>query len=196
MTAPATFDYTLGMGGYVFDPGGANIICNAARAKGFRVPSPFQQSRIELVRNDIKSRPLTEQIFYAGDSCGANKGAWVATAVYPRKITGMYLIQPSFWCNAGEPAIPDNVEEVIVWYGSWAMTGGLGVYKPPLKVPPKLLPGEDLYDGKWRTGNNGKTRIRYIYRNWFHPDDNDPYIDSMIIERLVALRASNEPKAA
>lgn len=186
----STLVYTLGMGGYIFDPGGANEIVAMAKKAGFHAPPPFQQSNIEVVRAYIKALPADEQIFYAGDSCGANKAAWVAAAVYPRKIAGMYLIQPSFYCNAGEPSIPDNVEEVIVWYGSWAMTFGLGVYKPPLRLPPVLKQGEDLYDGQWHTGNNGKTRIRYIYRNWWHPDDNDPYIDGMLIGRMKALKVA------
>jgi len=183
----ATGVYTLGMGGYIFDPGGANQIVAEWKAAGFRAPPPFQQSNIQAVVSYIKLLPHDEQVFYAGDSCGANKAAWVAAAVYPRKIAGMYLIQPSYWCNAGEPAIPDNVEEVIVWYASWATTLGLGVYKPQLRVMPNVA---NVYDGNWHVGNNGKTRVRYIYRNWVHPDDNDPYIQGMILSQMKVDRAA------
>ena len=183
----ATLVYTLGMGGYIFDPGGALQIVAEAKAAGFHAPPPFQQSNIMAVRNYIKALPAEEEVFYAGDSCGANRAAWVAEAVYPRKIRGMYLIQPSYWCNAGEPPIGDNVEEVIVWYSSWLTTGGLGVYKPPLKEMPRVA---NVYDGNWHVGNGGKTRVRYIYRNWAHPDDNDPYIQGMLLSRMKADRAA------
>ncbi len=48
---------------------------------------------------------------------------------------------------------------------------GLGAYPLPLDVPPVVPPGQNLYDGRWRTGNNGKTQVRYVQIEAPHPDD-------------------------
>jgi hypothetical protein len=163
-----------GLGGAALDPvGGLATLARKIAALGIVTPPPYDEGNIQLVANAIKNLPAAAPLIVGGDSCGANRSPWVAAAIYPRRIDYMFCIQASDYCNEGCPPIGDNVGEVCVFYSDLASTFGFGTFKPPLAMPPTVGPGEDLYDGKTRVGNNGKTRIRYLYVSAPHPDDQD-----------------------
>jgi acetyl esterase/lipase len=134
---------------------------------------PYDYTNAQAIVDWIKTLPQGVQIFLIGDSCGANILAWIAAEVAPRKLAGIFPVQASVYCNSNCPPIGANVENASIVFSDWVHTGGLGVFQPPLLVPPTLAEGEDLYDGKWRVGNNGKTKVRYLYVPAAHPDDND-----------------------
>lgn len=167
---PATLEYVLGLGGFWLDPGGAATICRRVSALGIRVPTPFPQNNLQPVYDAIRRVPPTDKLILGGDSCGCTRIIQLAADIHPRPVDYMFCIQPSYWCQAGSVPIGDNVQEVVVFYSSWALTWGLGVYKPPLRIPPV---GASIYDGQTRFGNNGKTRVRYCYVPDLHPADND-----------------------
>ena len=88
------------MGGYYLDPGGATQIHKEINAlKGTFCPLPFQYTECDKVAYQIKHLALDEIIVVSGDSCGANRLAWIAAAVYPRKIALLYVINASIYCN-------------------------------------------------------------------------------------------------
>jgi hypothetical protein len=163
-----------GLGGSALDPvGGLATLARKIAALGINTPPPYDEGNIQAVADAIKKTPAPTLLAVGGDSCGANRSPWVAAATYPRKIDYMFCIQASQYCNDGCPPIGDNVAEVCVFYSDLASTLGLGTFKPPLATPPVVGAGEDLYDGKIRVGNNGKTRVRYLYVSAAHPDDQD-----------------------
>jgi hypothetical protein len=176
MTIPDTeMEYVLGLGGFWLDPGGAATICRRAQVMGIHVPTPYPQNSLHLVYDSVKALPVARKLIMAGDSCGCTRIIQIAKDVHPRVIDAMYCIQPSFYCQAGSVPVSDNVRNLTVFYSNWALTWGLGVYKPPLEIPPTVEGGGSLYDGQWRTGNGGKTKARYLYVPDLHPADDDRY---------------------
>jgi hypothetical protein len=169
----ATLEYILGLGGFLLDPGGASTLCRRVSSLGVSVPTPYPQNNLQPVYDAVKAVPSGNKLFLAGDSCGCTRIIQIAKDIYPRVVDGLYCIQSSYWCQMGSVPIGDNVKEAIIFYSSWLLTGGLGVYKPPLVVPPTLAKGESLYDGKTRVGNNGRTKVTYLYVPDLHPGDND-----------------------
>src|ERR1700677_1328455 len=169
----ATLEYVLGLGGFYLDPGGAATICRRVSSLGVKVPAPYPQNNLQPVYNAVRQVPITTKLIFGGESCGCTRIIQLAKDIHPRTVDYMFCIQPSYWCQAGAVPIGDNVKEVVVFYSSWSLTWGLGVYKPPLEIPPTAITGENIYDGKIRTGNGGKTTIRYCYVPDLHPADND-----------------------
>lgn len=169
----ATMEYVLGLGGLLLDPGGASALCRRVTALGVNVPTPYPQHNLRPVYDAIKGIPCGDKLYLSGDSCGCTRIIQLAKAISPRAVDGLYCIQSSYWCQMGAVPIGDNVKEAIIFYSSWLLTGGLGVYKPSLVVPPKVATGESLYDGKTRVGNNGRTKVTYLYVPNLHPGDND-----------------------
>lgn len=155
---------------------------SAGGAYDINTPPLFQE---ELVGNGnpnqdvaayLATRPAGELILYASDSCGANKASWVATKMKSlgRSIAYMALIQPSAWCNAGEPLMPDNVKEYLNIYASCLLTLGLGCYKvQPVNTLNEHGVAQTLrYPGAYQV-NNGRTLARYVHVDDIHPGDTD-----------------------
>jgi hypothetical protein len=167
----ATLEYILGLGGFALDPGGAATICRRTAALGVNVPTPYPQNNLQPVYDAVQKLPAAERLFLAGDSCGVTRIVALANDIPDRVITGMYCIQGSFWCKGWPaPTIGPNVRNVIVFYSSWMLTGGLGVWCPQCAV---MDPSINYYDGKPHPANNGKTLITYLYVPDLHPGDTD-----------------------
>lgn len=183
-------DLIYGLGGSSLDPaGGLATLQRKIAALGIHVPGvPWNENDIEAVATHVKLHPPGSIVIIGGDSCGANKSPWVAQAVYPKRVDLMFCIQASEYCNDGCPPIPDNVAAAIVFYSNALLTGGLGTFKPPLAVPPVVAANEDLYDGKIRLGNNGKTWVQYLYVPAPHPDDADvANVQTPILDAIKAI---------
>lgn len=160
----------------------ATKVPELAASGGITVPGLFRQAAVGNgnpsydVAAYIATRPRDEIILYAADSCGANKFAWVASKLKSlgRKVHYAALIQPSTWCNAGEPNIPDNVEEFVNIYASAILTLGLGNKKvQPVNTLNEHGVHQTLrYPGNYQV-NNGRTLARYVYVNDVHPGDTD-----------------------
>ena len=104
-----------GLGGSLLDPiGGMAAISQKCQAMGLVGQlTPYDYTDTSMV-SWIKGLPPNDPLFLIGDSCGANRLPWIAEAVYPRKVTAIYPIQASVYCNAGCPDIPDNVENALI----------------------------------------------------------------------------------
>lgn len=209
----ASICYVLGMGGWALDPGGAATIYQkfcalfmklpkwfdhkttrlhfAATLPGkVNVPYPFTEEAVGLggqadIMTYVKSRPKTEVFFLIGDSCGANKLAWIAQALknLGYKVAYMCMLQASAWCQGSSiPGVPDNVGEYLNIYASCLLTIGLGCYKPQ----PQSLAGKSgvsralSYPGQYWV-NEGKTLARYMNINDVHPGDTDSATQNIII---------------
>jgi hypothetical protein len=191
MTSHVTFIYLLGMGGMMFEtPGGAITIRRKVNAlHGTYCPLLLEYTDQDKAAALIREAHPDEKIMLAGDSCGGNRIAYVAAAVYPRPIEYMAVINASMWCNLNCPPVPDNVKEVYDVYGGF-QTFGLSQFETPLQVPP---PKWDFNDGKNRigVGNHGKTKITYKYVDAPHPDDWDViHVHDPIVEKAKELIAS------
>lgn len=193
IVAPGYFGCVYGLGGSMLDPAGGMA---TLETKGGVLPGmttaaqPWDQNNVQGLADHIKALPASTQIFLTGDSCGANKLPWVAAAISPLKVSGMWPIQASVFCNAGCPPIGSNVQEATVVFSDYIHTGGLGVFCAPLEVPPVVAAGETIDDGKVRVGNNGHTKIRYVYIPAAHPDDQDPVVQDMVIAGIKRIRAN------
>jgi len=172
-----TFVYMLGMGGLSLDNAmsggrGATLLRKKVNMlHGTYCPPLLEFTQEGTAAQIIKDTNEFEKIVLVGDSCGANRLSWIATAVHPRPIDYMFAIQASNWCNLGCPPVPDNVKEMVNVYGG-IQTFGLGQFEPPLQVPPTKW---DVHTDtlKVGVGNNGKTKATYHYVNAPHPDDWD-----------------------
>ena len=161
----------FGAGGSMLDPaGGMRTISQKCAARGLVGQlEPYNYTDTAMV-DWIKSQPADLPLFLIGDSCGANRLPWIADAIAPRKVTGMFPVQASIYCNAGCPTIGANVENALIIYSDWAHTGGLGVFIAQLAEMPT---DPNLADGGWHLGNKGHTRYKQLFVPAPHPDDND-----------------------
>lgn len=129
------------------------------------------QRRFDDVRR-IKHLNPAAKIALGGDSLGDNElGDDVAYLEQVGiEVDLIFGFQGSEWGKHTQ--ITANVKKALIIYNPNAiMTAGLGAYALPLVEPPVVAPGESLYDGKWRTGNGGKTQVRYVQIEAPHPDD-------------------------
>src|SRR5579885_902433 len=166
--------FLRGWGGRLFDNvGGADLLIRRIAALGVRVMD-CSWSAPQPAISAIEQLSADAPVFLVTVSCGANAASYVEAAVRPRRVAYSARIQPSKLCQAfWMPRIPDNVAETLVIYGSCLKTLLFGCYKPDLVVPPNVPPGQSLYDGRSRVGNNGRTIVRYVFVNALHPADFD-----------------------
>lgn len=181
----AAAEWLLGMGGKVLDPkyGATYFLRELAKlSPGLLVPPPYDYTNAPQVAAEIKKLPLSVLLFLFGDSCGANRLSYLLKLIHPRKVEYAAFVQASSLCNAGCPPIPDNVELVDVFYNDWwrSIPPFLGNYKPQLEHPPA---GKITYPGVY-TGNNGKTKIRYIYAPGSHPGDDLASTRTQMLSRV------------
>lgn len=176
--------FVRGWGGRIFDnSGGADLMISRMGAldpKMAVLDCKWNEQPRTVARVAADFKRNGGPVCGVGVSCGANMLSWIQTELKKLKIDVAYAawIQPSNWCGKypAWPAIPDNVEEAIVFYGG-LITLGFGTYKPPLVVAPVPKPPPDpklgLYDGKQRVGNMGKTKITWMPNSDVHPADFD-----------------------
>jgi hypothetical protein len=201
MTVKAALAPGYGLGGVDLDPpGGQRLILQKGHAMGLIVPpAPFSQATPQDMAAWLKKQSEDTLLFIEGDSCFANKVAWVAAEVYPRKIAGLYSIQASIYCNTGCPHIGPNVERALIIYSDFIHTGGLGTYIPIPEIMPDH-PMPELYkpaDSGWHLANKGKTLYRRIYVPAHHPDDEDvERVQNPIFADIRAVLAAHQPKVA
>lgn len=167
----------FGLGGSVLDPaGGMRTISQKCAALGLQGQlEPWQYTDVFAIEAWIKPLPVLAPLFLIGDSCGANRLTWLARAIAPRKVTGLYPIQASTYCRNSSPdddAIGPNVENAIVIFSDWAHTGGLGIFVAPLAA------------------GNDKTKYTQKFVPAPHPDDQDvANVQNPIFASIKALMA-------
>ena len=173
---------SYGMGGDAIDAaassgGGEDYL--KARCKKLpnvhTVNSVYQWSDTQQRYNDvraIKRANPSAKIVLVGDSLGDNE---IGDDLAYLEQAGIEVdlvcgFQGSVWGKHTQ--ITANCKRALIIFNPvWLETMGLGDYPLPLVKPPILKDGESLFDGKWRTGNDGKTQVRYVQIEAPHPDD-------------------------
>jgi hypothetical protein len=176
-----------GLGGNVLDPAGGEATINAkAAARDLTVHSrPYDYTAWQAIVSEILAYTKAEPgkpIFAAADSCGANILPFIMSKVPAVSFELACMIQASMYCNnspeGGQyPPIKKNCRRALVYYSSFALTGGLGCFQPqPETTPPK----PQIVANGWHVMNGGSTLYQAIYRPAPHPDDQDPIIHGAI----------------
>lgn len=162
-------------GGRVLDnAGGQDVLVRRISELGCDVVCHDWNKRSDAV-HDVAQRYKGQLLCGVGVSCGANALTAVAREI-GMTINYCAWVQPSRWCGMypAWPAIPSNIKEAFVIYGSCARTLGFGCYCPPCEQQPALIaPDKSLYDGKWRMANKGKTSVCWKFVDDLHPADFD-----------------------
>jgi len=176
-----------GLGGNMLDPAGGEATINAkAAARGLTVHSqPYAYTDTQAMVDEINAYRKAEPgkpLFIAGDSCGANVIPYIIAKTPNATYDLAAMIQASMYCNnspeGGQyPLIKKNCSRALVYYSSFALTGGLGCFQPqPETVPSK----PQIVANGWHVVNGGSTLYQAIYRPAPHPDDQDPLIHGAI----------------
>jgi|GEM_PF-3008312 hypothetical protein len=178
MTIATHVAISFGLGGSAVDDAisggyGENYLVRRCRAlpNADVMNSPYEWSDAQKIYDDIMRHPPTDRFALVGDSLGDNELGDILAALKGRRTVDLIGgFQGSEWGK--HTTIPDNCRKAILIFNPiWFETMGLGAYPLPLDVPPVVPPGQNLYDGRWRTGNNGKTQVRYVQIEAPHPDD-------------------------
>lgn len=172
---PAKAVVSFGMGGAFLDPTyGERWFVERLRAQGVHCADPYQWNDTQKIVDDLLSTPAHWVLAVFGDSLGACEAPHMAQYVAGRRmIDCIGGFQPSFW---GEHIyVPSNVREAICEYDpSFIFTIGLGGYRW------KAAPG------------NTVTKMEYIPKIAFHPDDNDIPVQNVFLDMV---RRHRTPKA-
>lgn len=163
----------FGLGGSELDPGGQAEIIQKAKARDLSCPdTAYQYTDTQAIQDAIlafvKAYPGLP-IFSEGDSCGANVQSQILAYCAPIKIDLVGCIQASQYCNFNYPNIGPNCKRIMIFYSSWILTGGLGVFIPQ----PQSVPANPIVRGDWHVVNNGQTLYQARYVPAPHPDDQD-----------------------
>lgn len=129
------------------------------------------QQIVDDIRAVKRANPKAK-IAIGGDSLGDNELGDIVAALAEIgiEVDLIFGFQGSEWGK--HTKITANVKRALIIFNPVGIeTGWLGAYALPLVEPPVVAEGEDLYDGKWRTGNGGKTQVRYVPIQAPHPDD-------------------------
>jgi hypothetical protein len=166
---------SYGMGGKAIDEsasggGGEDYLVARLEAIGVKtINSPYNWYQTQTIVDDVlQVIPKDARIALVGDSLGDNELGDILAALKGRRTIDLIGgFQGSEWGK--HTTIPgDCAKAIIIYNPNVLMTGGLGAYALPLDVPPDV---PSLYDGRWYTGNNGKTQVRYVQIEAPHPDD-------------------------
>ena len=176
-----------GLGGNMLDPAGGEATINAkAAARGLTVHStPYAYTATQAIVDEIAAYMKAEPgkpLFICGDSCGANVIPYIIAKTPSASYELACMIQASMYCNTSPeggqyPPIKQNCRRALVYYSSFALTGGLGCFQPqPETVPAK----PQIVANGWHVVNDGSTLYQAIERDRPHPDDQDPAIHTAI----------------
>jgi len=157
-TLPATCIMFFGLGDGATDPEtGEPLLAQKMRAQGVKVPTIIDYDSQQTGIDMIAKLPADEVLFLCAISCGANRLSIVASNIKNRRIAGMYMIAPSYWCNAGCPDVPDNAPNAWVFNGPWYLS---------------LPPGLSSYVPK-RVAGSTQPPIKRRWSQTWHPCDSD-----------------------
>ncbi len=169
---------SYGMGGKAIDEaassgGGEDYLVGRLKSVGIKtINSPYNwYQTATIVADATQIVPITAKLALFGDSLGDNELGDILAELEGKRVADLIVgFQGSEWGR--HTTIPDNCKKAVIIYNPDAFeTAGLGAYPLPLDVPPIVPEGQSLYDGTWRTGNNGKTLVRYVQIQAPHPDD-------------------------
>jgi len=172
-TPKGLFIPVFGLGGTALDPGGQAQFIGKAKARRLECPDvAYQYTDTQAIQATILSfarRFPHLPIFSEGDSCGANVQAQILANCAPIKLDLVGCVQASQYCNFNYPNIGANCKRIMIFYSSWVLTGGLGVFIPQ----PASVPTSPVVRGDWHIVNGGSTLYQARYVPAPHPDDQD-----------------------
>lgn len=169
---------SYGMGGDAIDKaasngGGEDYLVTRLKKIGVKTSnSPYNWYQTQAIVDDIlRLVPPTAKIALGGDSLGDNELGDIVQALKGHRLVDLIFgFQGSEWGK--HTSISDNVHRAIIIFNPIGIeTAFLGSYALPLDIPPVVPEGQNLYDGRWYLGNNGKTWVRYVQIEAPHPDD-------------------------
>lgn len=172
---PAVCEMLYGLGNAATDPvTGEPLLAQKIRALGVTVPPIYGYDQAAAVARAILALPTETLVFLCAISCGANGLARIIAMVAPRKLSGVYMIAPSIYCNTGCPPIGDNAPNVHVFNGPWYMS---------------LPPGLSSYAPQRIAGSKQPAIVRHWSPTW-HPCDSDvPNVQAPILANIARVRA-------